>query len=50
MASDKLYNIDPLKEFGDFVTVTGKEIEIITKTCLYNFDPLKPQLYIVNWG
>ena len=23
----------------------------ITKTCLYNFDPLKPQFYIrVNWG
>ena len=22
----------------------------ITKTCLYNFDPLKPHFYIVNWG
>ena len=21
----------------------------ITKTCLYNFDHLKPELYIVNW-
>ena len=23
---------------------------IITKTRLYNFDPLKPHFYIVNWG
>ena len=23
---------------------------IITKTCLYNFDPLKPQFYIVKLG
>ena len=23
---------------------------IITKTCLYNFDPLKPHLYIVKLG
>ena len=22
----------------------------ITKTCLYNFDPLKSHFYIVNWG
>ena len=20
------------------------------KSCLYNFDPLKPHFYIVNWG
>ena len=20
------------------------------KTCLYNFDPLKPHFYILNWG
>ena len=25
-------------------------ITIITKTCLYNFDPLKPHLYIVKLG
>ena len=23
---------------------------VITKTYLYNFDPLKPHYYIVNWG
>ena len=23
-------------------------LELITKTCLYNFDPLKPHFYIVN--
>ena len=23
---------------------------VITKTCLYNFDPLKPQFYIVKLG
>ena len=23
---------------------------LITKTCLYNVDHLKPQFYIVNWG
>ena len=25
-------------------------ISIITKTCLYNFDPLKPHFYIVKLG
>ena len=24
--------------------------ELITKTCLYNFDPLKPHFYIVKLG
>ena len=24
--------------------------KVITKTYLYNFDPLKPHFYIVNWG
>ena len=24
--------------------------EVITKTCLYNFDPLKPHFYIVKLG
>ena len=27
-----------------------KGIYSITKTCLYNFDPLKPHFYIVKWG
>ena len=27
-----------------------KEAVIITKTCLYNFDPLKPHFYIVKLG
>ena len=26
------------------------QIKIITKTCLYNFDPLKPHFYIVKLG
>ena len=26
------------------------ELSIITKTCLYNFDPLKPHFYIVKLG
>ena len=25
-------------------------LQIITKTCLYNFDPLKPHFYIVKLG
>ena len=24
--------------------------QYIRKTCLYNFDPIKPHFYIVNWG
>ena len=29
----------------------GKQNGVITKTRLYNFDPLKPHFYIVkNWG
>ena len=24
--------------------------KVITKTCLYNFDPLKPHFYILYWG
>ena len=27
-----------------------KEKNVITKTCLYNFDPLKPHFYIVKLG
>ena len=27
-----------------------KDLHIITKTCLYNFDPLKPHFYIVKLG
>ena len=29
---------------------TSIRIPSITKTCLYNFDPLKPHFYIVNLG
>ena len=32
-----------------FVFYTGISINI-TKTCLYNFDPLKPHFYIVKLG
>ena len=28
----------------------GTFFQIITKTCLYNFDPLKPHFYIVKLG
>ena len=27
-----------------------KRLKFITKTCLYNFDPLKPHFHTVNWG
>ena len=37
-----------------FCDKTGRQItyifEPITKTCLYNFDPLKPHFYIVKLG
>ena len=26
------------------------QLQIITKTCLYNFDPFKPHFYIVKLG
>ena len=29
---------------------TGGRIHFITKTCLYNFDPFKPHVYIVKLG
>ena len=29
---------------------SGRERESITKTCLYNFDPLKPHFYIAKLG
>ena len=29
---------------------TYKTVSVITKTCLYNFDPLKPHFYIVKLG
>ena len=29
---------------------TTKNVQAITKTCLYNFDPLKPHFYIVKLG
>ena len=30
--------------------ISFQEPETITKTCLYNFDPLKPHFYIVKLG
>ena len=32
------------------MTYEGFRFDPITKTCLYNFDPLKPHFYIVNLG
>ena len=32
------------------VHVRPANIQIITKTCLYNFDPFKPHFYIVKLG
>ena len=38
-------------DFPIFVNITQDEIkELITKTCLYNFDPLKPNFYTVKLG
>ena len=41
----RVYYALPLSQFG---TVTSKQS--ITKTCLYNIDPFKPQFYIVKLG
>ena len=30
--------------------ITDRAVNAITKTCLYNFDPLKPYFYIVKLG
>ena len=47
------YNCDIISsdfaEFNDHCIVNHSE-EIITKTWLYNFDPLKPHFYIVKLG
>ena len=36
------------EEFTSFTK--GATHKVITKTCLYNFDPLKPHFYIVKLG
>ena len=36
-------------DFGHF-PLLQVGMSIITKTCLYNFDPLKPHFYIVKLG
>ena len=33
-----------------FMFCTVHDLIVITKTCLYNFDPLKPHFYIVKLG
>ena len=39
-----LYNLQP------FLLWEIENFKVITKTCLYNFDPLKPHFYIVKPG
>ena len=38
------------KFIPDFLHNTDGKPEDMTKTCLYNFDPLKPHFYIVKLG
>ena len=40
----KVYQMDHHTQFGSF------DCFPITKTCLYNFDPIKPHFYIVKLG
>ena len=35
---------------GTDISVSVIKITPVTKTCLYNFDPLKPHFYIVKLG
>ena len=44
-AKISLKNVD-----GTDILKSGVEFPPITKTCLYNFDPLKPHFYIVKLG
>ena len=46
---DSLYDLMPQREKVYLVTCEPSE-DSITKTCLYNFDPLKPHFYIANLG
>ena len=41
---------DRLSHFLRRGLVLRKANVVITKRCLYNFDPLKPSFYIVKWG
>ena len=36
--------------FNEMSGIHVNGLMYITKTCLYNFDPLKPHFYIVNLG
>ena len=42
-------NHTPPKE-GVYFTIFPMPVDITTKTCLHNFDPLKPHFYIVKLG
>ena len=41
---------DETKQMTQLRSQTRTQGTIITKTCLYNFDPLKPHFYIVKLG
>ena len=38
------------KHFASFLKMSSNLNGIITKTCLYNFGPLKPHFYVVKLG
>ena len=56
VANDNIFKLfgensiaNKLSEFVDKFAILSR-LGHITKTCLYNFDPLKPQFYIVKLG
>ena len=44
------FSAEPLMVLRICVKFTSISQELITKTCLYNLDPLKPHFYIVKLG
>ena len=49
-SNQSLYFLPLIQQFLDTSTGCRMDIQTITKTCLYNFDPLKPHFYIVKLG
>ena len=45
-----VFHYKPSKKIETMQNIIWTERDVITKTCLYNFDPLKPHFHIVKLG
>ena len=49
MLLSNVFNVFSLRPLN-FETLCEGHCDVLTKTCRYNFDPLKPHFYIVKLG